>query len=260
MHYVKQALDSGKISGDGPFTEKCQSWFIKQYGFKNNLLTTSCSSALELCGLLLDIKAGDEVIVPSYTFSSCANAFELRGANVVFADSGDQSPNVTIEQIEPLISKQTKAIVVVHYAGVSCDMDPIMQLANQHGISVIEDAAHSINSSYKGRQLGGIGHFGTFSFHETKNLAAGECGLLVMNKDGFMERAEIIREKGTDRSAFFRGNIDKYGWVDIGSSYLPSDVLAAILFAQLEKIKTIQKRRVDMAAIFQSFQKYAAQK
>jgi dTDP-4-amino-4,6-dideoxygalactose transaminase len=241
--YIAQAVASGKISGDGIFTKKCHGFFEKRYGFAKTLLTTSCTDALEMCALLLNICDGDEVIVPSFTFVSSANAFALRGAKLVFVDSEAAGPNIDVAQIEPLITARTRAIVVVHYAGVACDMDRIMDVANRHGIAVVEDAAQAIDSFYKDRPLGGIGHLGAFSFHETKNLISGEGGLITINDSQYAARAEIIREKGTNRSAFFRGEVDKYGWVDVGSSFLPSDIIAAYLYAQLENIETIQLRR-----------------
>ncbi len=241
--YIEQAVLSGKISGNGDFTKKCQGFFEQRYGFKKCLLTTSCTDALEMAAILIDIKPGDEVIVPSFTFVSTANAFVLRGAKIVFADSCLDNPNLDPNQLEKLITRKTKAIVVVHYAGVACDMDPIMEIANQNSLFVIEDAAQAIDSFYKGKPLGGIGHLGTFSFHETKNIISGEGGMLAVNDDRFLGRAEIIWEKGTNRSSFFRGEVKKYSWVDIGSSFLPSEVIAAFLFAQLENLDTIQEVR-----------------
>lgn len=241
--YVAQSVASGKISGDGIFTKKCHDFFEHQYHFKKTLLTTSCTDALEMAAILLEIKDGDEVILPSFTFVSTANAFALRGAKLVFADSCDDNPNINPEQIEALITPKTKAIVVVHYAGVACDMGRIMAIADAAGISVVEDAAQAIDSYYNDLPLGSIGKLGTFSFHETKNIISGEGGLLSINDLNLIHRAEIIREKGTNRSSFFRGEINKYGWVDIGSSFLPSDIIAAYLFAQLENIEQIQTRR-----------------
>lgn len=243
LDYIKQSVESGKISGDGIFTKKCHEFFEIRYGFQKTLLTTSCTDALEMAAVLLDIIDGDEVILPSYTFVSTANAFALRGAKLIFADSEGINPNIDANQIEPLITARTKAIVVVHYAGVACDMSKIMDIANSHGIPVIEDAAQAIDSYYLGQPLGSFGLMGTFSFHETKNIISGEGGLLCINDSSLIQRAEIIREKGTNRSAFFRGEVDKYGWVDIGSSFLPSDIIAAYLFAQLECIDQIQTRR-----------------
>lgn len=244
--YISQAVKSGKISGDGMFTKKCHDFFEKRYGFKKVLLTTSCTDALEMAAILIDTKAGDEIIIPSYTFVSTANAFVLRGAKIVFADSNSVNPNIDVATIEPLITSKTKAIVVVHYAGISCDMDAIMTIAKKHNLLVIEDAAQSIDSFYKGKPLGGIGHLAAFSFHETKNIMSGEGGMLVINDERFIKRAEIIREKGTNRTQFFRGEIDKYDWVDIGSSFLPSELTSAFLFAQLENVELIQKKRLSI--------------
>ncbi|WP_270795464.1 dTDP-4-amino-4,6-dideoxygalactose transaminase [Aeromonas sp. QDB11] len=241
--YIAQAVAAGKISGDGAFTKKCHDFFERRYGFKKALMTTSCTDALEMAALLLDIKPGDEVIAPSYTFVSTVNAFALRGANIIFADSYADHPNIDPEQIIKLINAKTKAIVVVHYAGVACDMDAIMAISKEYNIPVVEDAAQAIDSYYKGKPLGSIGTFGTFSFHETKNIISGEGGLLAINDERYIHRAEIIREKGTNRSSFFRGEVAKYGWVDIGSSFLPSDIIAAYLYAQLENMETIQARR-----------------
>lgn len=244
--YISQAVSMGKISGDGAFTKKCHYFFEQRYDFKKVLMTTSCTDALEMAAILLDIQPGDEVIAPSYTFVSTVNAFALRGAKIIFVDSYSDHPNVDPAQIEKLITPNTKAIVVVHYAGVACDMDAIMAIANQHNIPVVEDAAQAIDSYYKGKPLGSIGTFGTFSFHETKNIIAGEGGLLAINDDKYIHRAEIIREKGTNRSSFFRGEVAKYGWVDIGSSFLPSDIISAYLYAQLENMDTIQARRKEI--------------
>jgi dTDP-4-amino-4,6-dideoxygalactose transaminase len=246
-HYIYQAVyQEGKISGNGKYTKLSQDYFQVRYNFKKCLLTTSCTDALEMAALLLDIKPGDEVIVPSYTFVSSALAFARQGARIVFCDSRPDHPGIDEEKVEELITKKTKAIVPVHYAGVACDMDKIMDIANRYGLYVIEDAAQAINSFYKEKPLGGIGHFGCFSFHETKNINCGEGGMLVINDDNFTERSEIIWEKGTNRASFFRGEVDKYGWVDIGSSFLPSDINAAYLFAQLEELDTIQDRRCNI--------------
>jgi dTDP-4-amino-4,6-dideoxygalactose transaminase len=246
--YAADALASGKISGDGAFTKKCHAFFESRYGFKKALLTTSCSDALEMSALLLGLKPGDEVILPSYTFVSTANAFLLRGAKLVFADSYSHEPNMDANAVEKLITDKTRVIVPVHYGGVTCDMDKIMELANAHGIFVVEDAAQALDSYYqtKGgerKAAGTIGHMSAFSFHETKNIVSGEGGMLAINDPRFIGRAEVIREKGTNRSAFFRGEVDKYGWVDVGSSFLPSDIIAAVLYAQLEQIDTIQSAR-----------------
>ncbi|MGJ0456311.1 dTDP-4-amino-4,6-dideoxygalactose transaminase [Aliarcobacter cryaerophilus] len=244
--FITEALSNNKISGDGPFTKKCHQWFENKLLCKKTLLTTSCTHALEMAALLLDIKDGDEVIMPSYTFVSTANAFALRGAKIVFVDIRPDTMNIDETKIEVAITSKTKAIVPVHYAGVACEMDTIMDIATKHNLFVVEDAAQAIMSSYKGKALGTIGHLGAYSFHETKNVtSAGEGGLLFINDERFKDRAEIIREKGTNRSLFFRGLIDKYSWVDIGSSYLMNDVSAAFLWGQLEKIEEIQENRLN---------------
>jgi len=255
--YICEAVLSGKISGDGIFTKKCHQFFQDRYNFKKCLLTTSCTDALEMAAILINIENGDEVIMPSYTFVSTANAFVLRGATIVFADSNVHNPNIDVDLIEELITSRTKAIVPVHYAGVACDMDKIMALAAKYDLYVIEDAAQAIDSYYTGsdgikKPLGSIGHLAAFSFHETKNIMSGEGGMLVINDENFIQRAEIIREKGTNRSAFFRGEIDKYGWVDIGSSFLPSDIIAAFLYAQLENLDNIQHKRKTIWDQYQS--------
>ncbi|MEZ5197419.1 MAG: dTDP-4-amino-4,6-dideoxygalactose transaminase [Bacteroidales bacterium] len=237
------ATSSGKISGNGEFTRKCHDFFERNYGFKKVLLTNSCTDALEMAAILINIEPGDEVIMPSYTFVSTANAFILRGAKIVFADTLPNIPNIDASQIEGLITDRTKAIVVVHYAGIACDMDQIAEITKKHNLFVIEDAAHSIDAFYRNKRLGSIGHLATFSFHETKNIISGEGGMLVINDEQFVKRAEIIWEKGTNRVAFFKGEVDKYGWKDIGSSYLPSDLSAAVLFAQIENHDKIQERR-----------------
>ncbi len=247
-HYIYQAVLSGKISGDGIFTKRCHEFFEFTFGFRKCLLTTSCTDALEMASLLIDIKEGDEVIMPSYTFVSTANAFVLRGAKIVFCDSRKDHPGMDEDLIEGLVTERTRAIVPVHYAGIACDMDKIMQVANKYNLYVVEDAAQAIDSYYTGadgvkRPLGSIGHLAAFSFHETKNIMSGEGGMIVINDERFVERAEIIREKGTNRSRFFRGEVDKYGWVDIGSSFLPSDIIAAFLYAQLENLADIQNKR-----------------
>lgn len=243
-HYMYQAVYTGKLSGNGIFTKKCQDFFETRYGFKKCLMTTSCTDALEMAAILCDVQPGDEVIVPSYTFVSSALAFVRQGAKIVFADSRSDNPNIDAEKIESLITDKTKVIVPVHYAGVACDMDRIMEIANRHHIFVVEDAAQAIDSFYKGKPLGGIGHLGCFSFHETKNVTAGgEGGMLVINEERFMRRAEIIWEKGTNRAEFFRGMVNKYGWVDTGSSFLPSEINSAFMLAQLEHLDEIQKRR-----------------
>lgn len=251
LKYIEEAVKSGKISGDGIFTKKCNAFFEEKYGFGKVLLTTSCTDALEMAAILCDIKEGDEVIVPSYTFVSSANAFALRGARIVFADSYSDNPNVDPTEIEKLITEKTKVIVPVHYAGVACDMEAIMNLAKKHNLFVVEDAAQAIDSYYTfsdgtKKALGAIGHFAAFSFHETKNIIAGEGGMLAINDPRYFERAEVIREKGTNRSAFFRGEVNKYGWVDIGSSFLPSEIISAFLYGQLEHLDEIQKKRIEI--------------
>ena len=246
LEYIEKAVQKGKISGNGFYTKQCHKYFTTQLGFQKTLLTSSCTDALEMAAILAEIEAGDEVIMPSYTFVSTANAFVLRGAKIVFADSYEQHPNINADAIEQLITPKTKAIVVVHYGGVACDMDKMMNLAQKHNLVVIEDAAQAIDSFYKDKPLGSIGDFGTFSFHETKNIISGEGGLLAINSKNYNQRAEIIWEKGTNRTAFFRGEVDKYGWVDIGSSFLPSEVTAAFLYAQLEHLNSIQERRKEI--------------
>jgi dTDP-4-amino-4,6-dideoxygalactose transaminase len=250
-HYMYEAVYAGKLSGNGKFTKACQAWFEQRYGFRKALLTTSGTDALEMCAMLCDLKPGDEVIVPSYTFVSTALAFLREGAKVVFADSMQRNPNIDAETLEALITPRTRVIVPVHYAGVACDMDAIMALAEKYNLLVVEDAAQAIDSYYKSntgkstiRPLGSIGHLAAFSFHETKNITAGgEGGLLVVNDERFVRRAEILWEKGTNRAEFFRGEVNKYGWVDMGSSFLPSEVNAAFLYAQLENLDAIQAKR-----------------
>ena len=243
-HYMYEAVHEGKLSGNGKFTKRCQHWFESRYGFKKTLLTTSGTDALEMCAMLCGLQPGDEVIVPSYTFVSTALAFLREGARVVFADSMQCNPNLDAEALESLISPRTRVIVPVHYAGVACDMEAIMAVAKKHNLIVVEDAAQAIDSYYKGQPLGGIGHLAAFSFHETKNITAGgEGGLLVINDEQFIHRAEIIWEKGTNRAEFFRGEVNKYGWVDMGSSFLPSEVNAAFLWAQLDSVDEIQAKR-----------------
>lgn len=248
IHYMYQAVYTGKLSGNGVFTKKCQDFFETRYEFKKCLMTTSCTDALEMAAILCDVQPDDEVIVPSYTFVSSALAFVRQGAKIVFADSCTNNPNIDPDKLEDLITDKTKVIVSIHYAGVSCDMDRIMEIANRYHILVVEDAAQAIDSYYikngKKRPLGGIGNFGCFSFHETKNITAGgEGGLLVINDERYSRRAEIIWEKGTNRSEFFRGMVNKYGWVDTGSSFLPSEINSAFLLAQLEQLEEIQNRR-----------------
>ena len=241
--YLKDAVEKGKISGNGFYTNRCHDFFKLKLKNEFNLCTTSCTDALEMSALLCNIKTGDEVIMPTFTFVSTANAFMLRGAKIRFVDSRKDHPGMDEELIEELITKNTKAIVVVHYAGVACDMDKVVKIAKRHKLIIIEDAAQAIDSYYKGKALGSIGDLGTFSFHETKNIQCGEGGLLSINNATYKERAEIIWEKGTNRSAFWRGEVDKYNWVDIGSSFLPSELNSSFLFAQLEQLEVIQKQR-----------------
>ena len=241
--YISEAVINKKLSGNGVYTKKCHKNFKSLLKNQHNLLTTSCTDALEMSAILADIKPGDEVIMPTYTFVSTANAFILRNAKVVFVDSRKDHPGMDEELIEELITEKTKAIVVVHYAGVACDMEKVVKIAKRHKLIVIEDAAQAIDSYYKGKPLGSIGDLGAFSFHETKNIQCGEGGLLAINNSNFSNRAEIIWEKGTNRSAFWRGEVDKYNWVDIGSSYLPSEISAAFLYAQLEELEKIQEKR-----------------
>ena len=246
-HYMYEAVYAGKLSGNGRFTKACQAWFEQHYGFRKCLLTTSGTDALEMCAMLCDLHPGDEVIVPSYTFVSTALAFLREGAKVVFADSMKRNPNLDADTLEALITPRTKVIVPVHYAGVACDMNAIMAVAEKHNLLVVEDAAQAIDSYYKGHPLGSIGHLAAFSFHETKNITAGgEGGLLVVNDERFVRRAEIIWEKGTNRAEFFRGEVNKYGWVDVGSSFLPSEMNAAFLYAQLENLDEIQNKRKSL--------------
>jgi dTDP-4-amino-4,6-dideoxygalactose transaminase len=243
IRYIAECLKANRLSGDGAFTKKCHEWFEKNTGTKKALLTTSCTHALEMAAILLDIGVGDEVIMPSYTFVSTANAFILRGAKIVFVDINPDTMNIDEEKIEQAISTKTKAIVPVHYAGVSCEMDSIMSIAKKYSIAVVEDAAQGIMSTYKGKALGSIGHFGAYSFHETKNITSGEGGVLLINDESYIQRAEVIREKGTNRSQFYRGIVDKYRWIDVGSSYLPSEINAALLFSQLEEGQQIIDHR-----------------
>lgn len=243
ISYIQEVCRSTTMSGNGEFTKLCHGFFEKRYGFRKCLLTTSGTDALEMCAMLCRLQPGDEVIVPSYTFVSSAIAFLREGAFIRFADSGSEDPNITAANIEPLINERTKVIVVVHYAGVACDMDAIMALAEKHHLMVVEDAAHAIDSYYKNRPLGSIGHVAAFSFHETKNINCGEGGMLVVNDEKLVSRAEILWEKGTNRAEFYRGMVNKYGWCDMGSSFLPSEFNAAYLWAQLEQIDDIQGKR-----------------
>ena len=274
-HYIYEAVNSGKLSGNGMFTKRCQEFFEQRYGFKKCLLTTSCTDALEMAAILCNIQPGDEVIIPSYTFVSTALAFVRQGANIVFADSTTEHPNIDADMLEELITPRTKVIVPVHYAGMACDMDKIMALADKYNLLVVEDAAQAVDSFYKGvlskefevssketqysilntqnsklRTLGSIGHLSAFSFHETKNIISGEGGMLAINDERFIHRAEIIWEKGTNRAEFFRGEVNKYGWVDTGSSFLPSEVIAAFLWAQLENLDNIQNRRKQLWQLY----------
>lgn len=245
IEYIREAVENQKICGDGPFTKKCSQWIEEKTGTTKCLLTTSCTHATEMAALLLDIKEGDEVIMPSYTFVSTADAFVLRGATVVFVDIRPDTMNIDEDLIEDAITERTKAIVPVHYAGVGCEMDKIMQLAAKYNLKVVEDAAQGIMASYKGKPLGTFGEFGCFSFHETKNFSMGEGGALLIRDEKYIENAEIYREKGTDRSKYYRGQVDKYRWQNYGSSYLPSDMNAAYLYAQLQLADEIQKARMD---------------
>lgn len=255
IDYITEAIIKNKrLNGDGPFTLKCTKWFEERYKTKN-LLTTSCTSALELSALLAEIKPGDEVIMPSYTFVSTADAFVLRGAKIVFVDIRKDTMNINEALIENAITEKTRAVIPVHYAGVSCEMDEIIRIARKYNLYVIEDAAQAMMSEYKGKTLGTIGDFGTYSFHETKNYTMGEGGLIFVNRKECMARAEIIREKGTDRAKFFRGEIDKYSWVDIGSSYLPSEMNAAYLYAQLEIAEKIFNKRLELWNLYYSLLK-----
>lgn len=244
--YIAEAMKTNrKICGDGPFTKKCNEWIEDKCETKKALLTTSCTHALEMAAILCDIKEGDEVIAPSYTFVSTVNAFVLRGAKIVFVDIKPETMNIDEDLIESAITEKTKAIIPVHYAGVSCNMDKIIAIAEKYNLFVIEDAAQGVMSSYKGKPLGSIGDIGCFSFHETKNYSMGEGGAILIQNEDYIERAEIIREKGTDRSKFFRGQVDKYSWVDLGSSFLPSELNAAYLYAQLEEAENINKDRLN---------------
>lgn len=246
VHHIYGAVATGHISGNGKYTNLCQTYFEERWGFKKALLTTSCTDALEMAAMLLDIQPGDEVILPSYTFVSTAIAFVRQGAVLRFVDSRPDHPGMDEDQIEALITPKTKAIVPVHYAGIACDMEKIMAIANKHNVFVVEDAAQAIDSFYNDKPLGSIGHLGCFSFHETKNIQCGEGGLLAINDDRFLKRAEILWEKGTNRAEFFRGEVNKYGWVDTGSSFLPSEITAAFLWAQLEELEKIQTRRKEI--------------
>lgn len=250
LEYMKQAIENGHISGDGPFTRKCHAFLEKELGIQKALLTTSCTHALEMSAILLEIQPGDEVIIPDFTFVSTVNAFVLRGARPVFLDIRPDTLNLDESRLEAAITPKTKAIVPVHYAGVGCEMDTILEIASRYNLAVVEDNAHGLFGKYKGKYLGTFGSMASQSFHETKNFTSGEGGALLINDPGLAERAEIIREKGTNRSRFFRGQVDKYTWVDIGSSYLPSDILAAFLFAQFEQCEKIQVHRKQVWEIY----------
>ena len=243
-HFIYDAVyKQKKLSGNGHYTKLCQDYFTEKYNFRKCLLTTSCTDALEMCSILIDVQPDDEIIVPSYTFVSSANAFVLRGANIIFADSKAEHPNISPNQIKKLITPKTKAIVVVHYAGYACEMDEIKAICDEHNIFLIEDAAQAIDSFYKGKPLGSFGDLATMSFHETKNIISGEGGMLIINNENFIDRSEVIWEKGTNRAAFFRGEVNKYGWSDIGSSFLPSELTSAFLYAQLIELNKIQGKR-----------------
>jgi dTDP-4-amino-4,6-dideoxygalactose transaminase len=252
LEYLRQALDGGSLSGDGPFTRKCHALLERITGARKALLTTSCTHALEMAALLLDVGPGDEVICPAFTFVSTVNAFVLRGARPVFVDIRPDTLNLDERLLESVITPKTRAIIVVHYAGVACEMEAILDIAARHGVAVVEDNAHGFLGHYKGRPLGSFGTLAALSFHETKNISCGEGGALLINDERYAARAEVIREKGTDRSRFFRGEVDKYTWVDVGSSYLPSDLLAAVLLAQLEAREAIQRRRRTIWELYRS--------
>ena len=259
MEYMKQAIDNGKLCGDGEFTKRCSAWMREKFAVNHVLLTTSCTHALEMASYLCDLQPGDEVIMPSYTFVSTADAFVLRGAKIVFVDINPEAMNIDETKIEAAITEKTKVIAPVHYAGVACAMDEIMAIAKKYNLKVVEDAAQGVNAYYKGKALGTIGDFGCYSFHETKNYSMGEGGALVFQKDEYQEAAEILREKGTDRSKFFRGQVDKYTWVNYGSSYLPSDLNAAYLWAELEMADEIDKKRHAIYDYYDSALKPLAQ-
>ncbi len=246
LDFIQDAVGREKLSGNGYYTQQCQQFFVDRFGFRKTLLTQSGTDALEMAALLLDVGPDDEVILPSFTFVSTANAFALRWAKLIFADAGEDSPNIDVNHVRQLITPRTKAVVAVHYAGVACDMAPLMELAARHNFFVVEDAAQAIDSFYQGMPLGSIGHLACFSFHETKNIISGEGGMLVINDQQFSQRAEVLWEKGTNRSAFFRGEVDKYNWIDLGSSFLPSEITAAFLWAQLQALDDIQKKRLSL--------------
>ncbi|HEY9686887.1 MAG TPA: dTDP-4-amino-4,6-dideoxygalactose transaminase [Coleofasciculaceae cyanobacterium] len=252
LDYIQDCIKRGHISGNGTYTKKCERFFEEQFGFHKALMTSSCTDALEMTALLIDLQPGDEVIIPSFTFVSTANAYVLRGAKIIFADSESITPNLDVSRLEALITPKTRAIVAVHYAGMACDMNALCELTRRHNLFLVEDAAHAIGANYKDKPLGGFGQMSTFSFHETKNIIAGEGGMLVINDPALVARAEILREKGTDRMAFFRGQVDKYTWQDVGSSFLPADYVAAFLWGQLECFEQIQNRRLEIWRQYQA--------
>ncbi len=246
LKYIEECLLSRRTSNVGEFASRCQRYFSEKYSFKNSILTTSCTDALEMSAILLNLERGDEIILPSYSFVSCALPFEMRGLKLVFADSSSEHPNINAKRIEELITKRTRAILIIHYAGVACDLDKIIDISNRHGLFLIEDAAHAINSFYKGKPLGSFGDLSTMSFHESKNISCGEGGLLIVNDKSLFQRAEIIRDKGTNRTDFVCGKVDKYNWIDIGSSFGQSEILAALLLSQLESLENIQAKRISI--------------
>ena len=248
--YIQDCLSSRKIGGSGKYTNQCLSFLQNRFGFLNTILTPSCTDALEMCSILLNFNKDDEIILPSYSFVSCALPFELRGSKLIFADSCEDNPNIDADKLEALITPKTKAILLIHYGGYACDLDKIITLCKKYNIFLIEDAAHSVNSFYKGKPLGSFGTLSVFSFHETKNISCGEGGLLIVNDASYFSRAEILRDKGTNRSAFFHGKVDKYTWVDVGSSFVLSDLLAALLLSQLENLDIIQQKRMDIWNIY----------
>lgn len=244
MHNISGAASFGHLSGNGVYTQKSQAFMEERYGFKKTFLTTSCTDALEMAAMLMDVRAGDEIIMPSYTFVSTTNPFVLKGMNIVFADSLPDHPNIDLNKVEALITEKTKVLMVMHYGGVACDMDQAVAIANKHKLILIEDVAHAIDASFKGKALGTFGHFSVFSFHETKNISCGEGGMLAINDRQYIPRAEVVWEKGTNRTAFSRGEVSKYEWVDVGASFLPSELIAAVLYAQLNQLDDIQKKRI----------------
>lgn len=259
LDYIKDAVNRGMLCGDGAYTKMCSQWIQEKFQVNHVFLTTSCTHALEMAAYLCDLKPGDEVIMPSYTFVSTADAFVLRGARIVFVDIRPDTMNIDEKQIEGAVTSRTRVIVPVHYAGVACEMDTIMGIAKKYGLKVVEDAAQGVDAFYKGKALGTIGDFGCYSFHETKNYTMGEGGALLFQDDRYQEQAEILREKGTDRSKFFRGQVDKYRWVDYGSSYLPSELNAAYLYAQLEEYQRIDKKRMDIYQYYHRNLKHLAE-